>query len=133
MRVGTVLKIAAALGALSLAMPSVAMGASPQGKQIFQSRCAMCHSTEAGVNKMGPSLANVVGRKAGEQPDFNYSSALKKSGVTWTPSTLDKWLTNPHQFVPGDRMPFPGLSSKDQRNDVIAYLQSLSPQQASRH
>lgn len=133
MHVGTVLKIAAAFGVLSLAMPSVAMSAAPQGKEIFKSRCSMCHSTQAGVNKIGPSLDGVVGRKAGTAPDYDYSEALKSSGITWTPAALDKWLKNPHQFVPGDKMPFPGLPSKTQRDDVIAYLQSLGQKQADQH
>ena len=93
-----------------------------QGKQIFEQRCQACHSVEPGVNKFGPSLAGVVGRKAATVPGFNYSDALKHSGLVWTEKNLNKWLTNPHTFVPGDKMPFPGLKSATERDDVIQYL-----------
>src|SRR3954454_5595449 len=71
----------------------------------------------------GPSLAGVVGRKAGTAPGFTrYSSALKASGVVWDAASLDAWLIDPAGFVPGNRMPFPGLPEAQARSDVIAYL-----------
>ena len=121
-----IFRLAAAILAAGLIVPSAAMSADVQhGEQIFHSRCAMCHSTEPGVNKLGPSLAEIVGRKAGTVPNFNFSPALKSSGIVWTPEALNKWLTNPHSDVPGNRMPFPGLPSKSDRADIIAYLESI--------
>jgi cytochrome c2 len=93
-----------------------------KGKQIFDQRCQVCHSMESGRNKLGPSLAGVVGRKAGSVPGYNYSEALKDSDIVWTEQNLDQWLTNPHQFIPGDKMPFLGLKNATERQDVIAYL-----------
>jgi cytochrome c len=40
--------------------------------------------------------------------------------------TLDKWLTNPQAFVPGNSMSFPGLKKESTRDDVIAYLKAVS-------
>lgn len=95
------------------------------GKKIFDGRCKMCHSVRSGVNKIGPSLDDIMGRKAGAVPGFNYSPALKNSGVVWNDKTLNDWLANPHKFIPGDRMPFPGLQNPSDREDVIAYLAQL--------
>jgi cytochrome c2 len=93
-----------------------------KGKQIFDRRCQICHSMERGVNKLGPSLAGVVGSKAGSVSGYNYSEALQDSDIVWTEHNLDQWLANPHQFIPGDKMPFPGLKSATERQDVLAYL-----------
>lgn len=95
------------------------------GKKIFDGRCKMCHSVQSGVNKIGPSLEGVMGRKAGAIQGFHYSPALKNSGVVWNDKTLNDWLTNPHKFIPGDRMPFPGLRNPSDREDIIAYLAEL--------
>jgi cytochrome c len=69
----------------------------------------------------------VWGRKAGTAQGFDrYSDALQRSGVVWGESSLDKWLTNPQAFVPGNSMSFPGLEREGQRSDVIAYLKAVS-------
>ncbi len=96
-----------------------------KGKEIYDRKCAICHPTESGVNKLGPSLAGVFGRKAGAVPGYNYSEALKGSDVVWNAESLDPWLADPHQFVPGDKMPFPGIKNASERQDVIAYLKEL--------
>lgn len=62
------------------------------GEKIFDGRCKMCHSVRSGVNKIGPSLDDIMGRKAGTVPGFNYSPALKNSGVVWNDKTLNDWL-----------------------------------------
>lgn len=63
----------------------------------------------------------MVGRKAGAVPDYAYSSALRKSGLVWTPTNLDKWLTNPQKLVPGAKMYFSVPKAQD-RADIVAYL-----------
>ena len=55
-------------------------------------------------------------------PAFNYSSAMKGSDITWDPQTLDRFIANPQQQVPGNRMPFPGIPDESKRADIIAYL-----------
>lgn len=98
-----------------------------KGKSVFNS-CKACHSLKAGKKKIGPSLHGIVGRKAGTSKGFNYSSAMKnagKNGLVWTEETLNKFLKSPRKFVPGNRMPFPGLGNKAKRADLIAYLKSF--------
>ena len=73
---------------------------------------------------MGPRHRGVVGRRAGSVADYNYSAALKSSGLTWDEATLDRWLTNPSALVPGTKMFFK-LDSPQDRADVIAYLEEL--------
>jgi cytochrome c len=92
------------------------------GEAIFKKNCFICHTTDAGKNKLGPSLAGIVGRKAGSVPGYNYSEANKNSGVTWDDATLDTYLTDPKKFVPGTKMIFAGLKNADDRKALIAYL-----------
>ena len=79
---------------------------------------------EPGKNILGPSLANVLGRKAGSEPAYNYSPAMKQANITWDAKTLDAYLADPAKTVPGNKMPFPGLKTEHDRNDVIAFLAS---------
>lgn len=87
--------------------------------------CAACHATEPGRTIVGPSLADVAGRKAGSVPGYAYSEALKASGLTWDQATLDKWLTSPQKTVPGTKMPFAGIPDPAKRKEVIRYLMTL--------
>jgi cytochrome c len=84
--------------------------------------CAACHKLEAGANNVGPSLHGIFSRKAGEIADFRYSPAIKRSGITWTLETLDKFISDPQVMVPGNRMPYAGMASAGDRADLIAYL-----------
>ncbi|CAM3037815.1 Cytochrome c domain-containing protein [Sphingomonas antarctica] len=88
--------------------------------------CKTCHAIEEGVNKIGPSLHNVVGRKAGTVAGFTYSAANKGSGITWTPEKLFQYLEAPQRVVPGTKMTFAGFSDPQKRADVIAYLKKNS-------
>jgi cytochrome c len=97
----------------------------PAGRQVFQSQCSICHSPRPGRNIIGPSLFGVVGRHSGMIPNFSYSQANRRSGLTWTPSTLDRYLTAPQRVVPGTLMTYPGLRDTKQRADLIAYLATL--------
>ena len=102
--------------------PAVA-GDAVHGQEIYESRCVACHSPDA--NRVGPKHRGVVGRTAGTVPDFNYSKAVKSSGVVWSEETLDKWLTSPQAFIPGQRMNFKVADPAD-RADLIAYLKTLT-------
>jgi cytochrome c len=92
------------------------------GEAVFKKTCAVCHATDAGKNKIGPSLSGVVGRHSAGASDFAYSDAMKKADKTWDAATLDTYLTNPRGLVPGTKMIFVGLKSDQDRQNVIAYL-----------
>ena len=93
-------------------------GDAAKGKALYQA-CAACHSIDE--NDVGPKHRGVVGRHAGSVPDYNYSPALKRSGLTWDEVTLDRWLINPSALVPGTKMFFK-IDDAQARADLIAYL-----------
>jgi len=111
---------------LLLALPcsaNTAQAASAAAGQAVFNRCKICHTVEpGGRNVVGPNLHGVFGRKAGSLPNFAYSPALKESGVVWDDDTLTKYLRDPKEFIPGDRMAFPGIKDEAQLADLIAYL-----------
>jgi cytochrome c len=97
-----------------------------EGKRVFETQCAVCHSPKPEFHKEGPSLAGVYGRRAGTAPFFPHYQALKGSSVVWTDETLDAWLADPRAFA-GDRNTAMSLKLTDpnQRASVIAYLKTL--------
>ncbi|RTL57952.1 MAG: c-type cytochrome [Rhodocyclaceae bacterium] len=115
-----------ALGALSLSTPSWAVGDAAQGKLVYQARCTACHSVD--FNGVGPAHKGVFGRRVGQAAGYTYSPALQAAKVTWTAETLDRWLSDPEKFLPGQRMGI-SLDGARERADVIAYLKSLSPRE----
>jgi cytochrome c len=123
--IGTMRVTAALLIALLAAGVARADGDAARGQAKFGD-CAACHKLEAGANNVGPSLHGVFTRKAGEIADFRYSPAMKRSGITWTPETLDKFISDPQVMVPANRMPYAGMASAGDRADLIAYLQDAS-------
>jgi cytochrome c2 len=118
----------AALTCLLVVLPvgtAHAGGDATRGEVRFKD-CAACHKLEAGANDVGPSLHEIFQRKAGSLADFRYSPAMKRSGVIWTPETLDKFITDPQAMVPVNRMPYAGMASPGDRADLIAYLQKVT-------
>jgi cytochrome c len=119
--------LAAAVGAVAILVvgsrSTLAAGDPDAGRQVF-TRCGVCHTTEPGVNKIGPSLAGVVGRKSGTVPEYEYSPAMKDANITWDNDTLDKFLAGPGNFVHGTKM-FLSLPNSADRQNVIAYLDTL--------
>jgi cytochrome c len=100
-------------------------GRAADGSEIFANTCAVCHSTEPGTNKLGPSLAGVVGRKSASEQGYSYSPAMTKLNVTWDKATLDKYLAGPQDMVPGTKMIFPGVKDEGDRKALIDYLATL--------
>jgi cytochrome c len=98
-----------------------ATGDPAHGKTLYQA-CQACHSIDD--NDLGPKHRGVVGRRAGSVADYNYSLALKNSGLTWDPTTLDRWLSNPSALVPGTKMYYT-IADAQTRADIIAYLAQL--------
>ncbi len=104
-------------------------GDATRGRAYFQVSCALCHSSELGpdntvMNKQGPSLVGIVGRRAGSLPRFTYMQALKGSKIVWDAAALDHFLVNPLTAVPGTTMPMP-VPDAQNRADVIAFLSML--------
>lgn len=98
-------------------------GDAVQGEKIF-GQCRACHVAEAGVNRVGPSLWNIVGRTAGSIEGFKYSPANKNSGLVWSEEQLFTYLEAPQQTIKGTYMAFAGLKKPQDRADVIAYLKT---------
>lgn len=105
-------------------MPAMAQDAS-KGEAVFK-RCRACHAIgPAALNKAGPALTGIVGRKAGSAPGFNYSDAMKAAGsggLVWTDEKLAQFLEAPDAAVPNNVMAFPGIKNPAERADLIAFL-----------
>jgi len=89
------------------------------GETLFEKRCAGCHALDR--DKEGPRLQGVFGRKAASITSFQFSDALKRSGITWTEEMLDKWLANPEALAPGNDMDF-HVADPQERRQIIEYL-----------
>jgi cytochrome c len=100
-----------------------AAGNAVDGQRDF-ARCARCHAVQPGTNGIGPSLSGVVGRQSGSEPGFHYSTAMQNAHLTWDPTSLNAFLTNPQHDVHGTKM-FASVTDAQQRQDIIAYLQTL--------
>lgn len=116
----------------ALAMLGLAMQASaaidPQqqlrGEKVYE-RCAACHAIER--NRTGPQHCGLFGRKAGQAPGYaDYSQAMRKSGIVWSAATLDQFLRDPVQRVPGTTMGYAGVKDPGERSDLIAWLQEAT-------
>ena len=89
------------------------------GKELY-TQCQACH--KQAENYVGPQHCGLIGRPAGTVPGFAYSDGMQASGITWTPKTLDEFLTSPIAYVNGTKMGFAGFESATDRADVIAYI-----------
>ena len=105
---------------------SHADGDAAKGEKIYV-KCKTCHDIDKGVNKVGPSLKGLVGRKAAAVPDFKYSEAMiakGAEGVVWDEATLTVYLPDPKAFVPKTKMVFAGLKKSEDIEDLIAFLKT---------
>jgi cytochrome c len=118
MRIGRSLAALLFFTAVAPAAEQPPQGDAARGKARY-ANCTSCHSIDD--NDVGPKHRGVVGRKAGTVPDYDYSPALKASGIVWDKANLDRWLTNPSAMVPGAKMFFI-VEDPQVRADIIAYL-----------
>jgi cytochrome c len=108
-----------ATGAVASTVVAANNGDPVRGETVFEKRCTGCHALTQ--NHEGAMLQGVYGRTAGAVPGFPYSDALKKANIAWNDQSLEKWLTDPDAFLPGNNMDF--LVAKPQeRADIIAYF-----------
>ncbi len=126
------LRLVIAAGVM-LALPAIASAQDVEnGKKLF-TKCAPCHAIGPGAkNKVGPQLNGILGRPAASVEGFNYSPALKAAGITWDDASLHTWLIDPKKMVPGTKMFFPGIKDEVERDDLIAYIESINADGSSK-
>ncbi len=91
--------------------------------EVLALACRACHTLGDGQDhQLGPNLHGVFGREAASLTGFEYSAALRNSGLVWTPARLEAWLQHPADFIPGNAMVFAGLRAEVDRRDLLAYL-----------
>ena len=118
------LKIAATAALLAaIALPVLADPVA-DGQAVFV-QCKACHASVAGKTSFGPNLFGVAGRKAGSLAGYKYSAAMSGANFKWTDANLDAFLADPKAKVPGNAMPFAGISDPTKRTALIAYLKTL--------
>ena len=118
--------VASLLAVAVMSLPALAEGSAEKGEAVF-AKCKACHEVEKGVNKVGPTLKGVVGRKAASVEGYKYSEAMAAKGaegVVWDEANLTTYLADPKAFVPKTKMAFAGLKKPEDVADVIAYLQA---------
>lgn len=110
---------------LALAGPAYAAGDAVAGRAAFN-KCASCHQVGPNAKSgFGPHLSAIIGRPAAAAKDYNYSEAMKKSGLVWNEKTLTAFIKAPSDTVPGTKMRFWGISNEQQIADMLAYLRSV--------
>ena len=117
----------APLAALLVLLPARAKtdDANPGGVEL--QKCKICHSlNQGGPIRVGPNLHGVFGRKAGTAPGFNFSDAMKASGIVWDDDTLAKFLHDPKDSLPGNRMSFPGITDDAALHDLLQQLKQAT-------
>jgi cytochrome c len=110
---------------LVAAAPAARAESAQDGQLLFNNSCRTCHTLRPGDNRLGPHLHRIIGRKAGSLTDYAYSSAMKNAGLDWDKPTLDRFIANPDQVIPGHNMkPFGGIMSAEDRATIIGYLEA---------
>lgn len=119
--------LAAAASSPAAANP---IGDADRGATLFQRQCSACHRIGPdAVNRVGPHLNGLYGRRAGAVEGFSYSKSMARmgsDGLTWTLETLDAYVENPKALVSGTRMAYKGLKDEGQRADLLAFLRDYS-------
>ena len=111
--------------ALAASAGNALAGDAAAGEKTF-AKCKACHQIgETAKNAVGPNLNGVAGRKAGSAEGYNYSEAMKGSGLTWDEATFKEFIKNPKAKVAGTKMVFQGLAAEKDADDVWAYLSSF--------
>ena len=110
--------------AATIAITSSNAMAKSTGEKLFKKKCGTCHSMEPGKHKVGPSLAGVIGRKAGST-DFPKYKALNGASFVWDLETIDRWITNPKKFISKPTAMTVKVKKEKDRQAIIDYLNGV--------
>jgi cytochrome c len=105
------------------AQMAAAESALARGQSIY-GRCLACHALDR--DRVGPRHCGLFGRRAGTVPGFQYSDAMRRSGIVWSDETLDRFLADPLKAVPGTTMGYAGIKDAGERRDLIAWLKEAN-------
>jgi cytochrome c len=121
---GSVAPAAAAVEELPDFATAIPAASTPDGQRVAQ-RCEQCHDwAKNGPNKIGPNLYGIIGRRRAAHEGFSYSTAMIGKGGTWTYEDIFRYLKSPARFIPGNKMPFGGLPSAQDRLNLLAYMRT---------
>ena len=97
--------------------------AGDRGAEIYKA-CVACHtlSPDEG-NRAGPTLHGIFGRRIATLPGYNFSPALKKMDIVWTPETVSQLFeVGPMKYTPGTKMPEQRVTSPEDRKALVDFL-----------
>jgi cytochrome c len=105
----------------------LAIYAGDPGAEVFRA-CVACHSLHAGDGpRAGPTLAGIFGRRIATLPGYNFSDALKKLDIVWTPETVSKLFElGPMTYTPGTKMPEQNIGSAADRAALVKFLEKAT-------
>jgi cytochrome c len=107
--------------------PAQSAGDPAKGQRVFNQQCRACHTLEkGGASPTGPNLHGVFGRKAGTAEGYEFSDAMKASGVVWDDATMADYNRDPKGKVPGTKMVFTGIKQAGQLDDLVIYLKQAT-------
>jgi len=121
------LGLCGAIPAVTLAAAQIPLPAPkpPDGPTLFKQQCATCHATNlTDPVRQGPSLFNIIGRRAGTVEGFHYSAGFAKADFVWDEARIDAWISNPQEMIPGAVMAY-RQAKPEVRAAIIAYLKEL--------
>lgn len=112
------------VGSVAVGTPDdpLAAYAGDHGAEVFRA-CVACHTlTPDEGNKAGPTLAGIFGRRIATLPGYNFSPALKKLDIVWSPETVSKLFEiGPMAYTPGTKMPEQTIGAED-RQALVDFL-----------
>jgi cytochrome c len=120
------LPVAAIAALLVVSGGAEGSGDADRGEFMYSVRCIYCHVPDLAENLTGPHLVGVIGRPAGSVADFEYSAAMRESGLVWNEDTISDFIADPQMFLPGTTMNYPGQRDAQVRADIVAYLKGLA-------
>ena len=125
MKIGPLAHGFTALALLAGGSAAQAEGDPAAGQRVYNT-CRACHVVDQEQNRVGPHLVGIFGREAGAVEGFNYSPALKESGIVWDEESIAAYVADPRGFIPGNRMAFAGVRREADIENLLAYLREAT-------